>query len=57
MKKQKINLDCGYEVKVIALDIRRTYGEFLAGEPTLRGQYLCNRKFESTRALGQTKNH
>lgn len=35
MKKQTIKLDCGHEVEVIAIDIRRTYGEFLAGEPTL----------------------
>ncbi len=35
MKKQIIKLDCGYDVEVIAVDIRRTYGEFLAGEPTL----------------------
>jgi hypothetical protein len=35
MKKQIIKLDCGYDVEVIAIDIRRTYGEFLAGEPTL----------------------
>lgn len=35
MKKQTIKLDCGYEVEIIAIDIRRTYGEFLAGEPTL----------------------
>ncbi len=34
MKKQTIKLDCGHEVEVIAIDIRRTYGEFLAGEPT-----------------------
>ena len=35
MKKQTINLDCSHEVEVIAIDIRRTYGEFLTGEPTL----------------------
>ena len=35
MKKQTIKLDCGHEVDVIAVDIRRTYGEFLAGQPTL----------------------
>jgi hypothetical protein len=35
MKKQTIKLDCGHVVEVIAIDIRRTYGEFLAGEPTL----------------------
>ena len=35
MKKQTIKLDCGHEVEVIAIDIRRTYGEFFAGEPTL----------------------
>jgi hypothetical protein len=35
MKKQIIKLDCGYDVEVIAIDIRRTYGEFLAGKPTL----------------------
>ena len=35
MKKQTIQLDCGYQVEVIAVDITRTYGEFLAGEPTL----------------------
>ena len=34
MKKQTIKLDCGQVVEVIAIDIRRTYGEFLAGEPT-----------------------
>jgi hypothetical protein len=34
MKKQTIKLDCGHEVEVIAIDIRRTYGEFLAGQPT-----------------------
>jgi hypothetical protein len=34
MKNQKIKLDCGHEVEVIAIDIRRTYGEFLAGQPT-----------------------
>lgn len=34
MKKQTIKLDCGHEVEVIAVDIRRTYGEFLAGGPT-----------------------
>ncbi len=35
MKKQTIKLDCGHVVEVIAIDIRRTYGEFLAGEPIL----------------------
>lgn len=35
MKKQTIKLNCGHEVEIIAIDIRRTYGEFLAGEPTL----------------------
>ena len=35
MKKQTIKLDCGHVVEVIAIDIKRTYGEFLAGEPTL----------------------
>lgn len=34
MKNQTIKLDCGHEVEVIAIDIRRTYGEFLAGYPT-----------------------
>lgn len=34
MKNQTIKLDCGHEVEVIAIDIRRTYGEFLAGQPT-----------------------
>jgi hypothetical protein len=33
MKKDTIKLDCGHEVEVIAIDISRTYGEFLAGEP------------------------
>ena len=34
MKKHTIKLDCGHEVEVIAISINRTYGEFLAGEPT-----------------------
>ncbi len=33
MKNQTIKLDCGYEIEVIAIDIRRTYGEFLVGSP------------------------
>jgi hypothetical protein len=33
MKKDTIKLDCGHEVEVIAIDIRRTYGELLVGEP------------------------
>ena len=33
MKNQTIKLDCGHEVEVIAIDISRTYGEFLVGEP------------------------
>lgn len=35
MKKQTIKLECGHEVEVIAIAVNRTYGEFLAGEPTL----------------------
>lgn len=33
MGNDTIKLDCGHEVEVIAIDISRTYGEFLAGEP------------------------
>jgi len=33
MKNQTIKLDCGYEIEVIAIDIRRTYVEFLVGCP------------------------
>lgn len=33
MKKDIIKLECGHEVEVIAIDISRTYGEFLVGEP------------------------
>jgi hypothetical protein len=33
MNNQNIKLDDGYEIEVIALDVRRTYGEFLFGSP------------------------
>lgn len=42
MKKQTIELECGYDVEVIAIDIRRTYGEFLAGEPTFEDNIYVN---------------
>lgn len=34
MRNQTIKLDCGHKIEVIAIDIRRTYGEVLVGEPT-----------------------
>lgn len=39
MKKESIKLDCGYDVEVVAIDVRRTYGEFLVGSPNFEDSF------------------
>lgn len=55
MKKQTINLDRGHEVEVIAIDIRRTYGEFLAGEPTLEDNIYVIENLKAPEHWGKRK--
>ncbi len=55
MKNQTIQLDCGYQVEVIAVDIRRTYGEFLAGEPTLEDNIYVIENLKAPEHWGKRK--
>lgn len=55
MKKQTIKLDCGHEVEVIAIDIRRTYGEFLTGEPTLEDNIYVVENLKAPEHWGKRK--
>ena len=55
MKNQTIKLDCGHEVEVIAIDIRRTYGEFLAGEPTLEDNIYVIENLKAPEHWGKRK--
>lgn len=55
MKKQTIKLDCGHEVEVIAIDIRRTYGEFLAGEPTFEDNVYVVENLKAPEHWGKRK--
>ena len=55
MKKQTIKLDCGHEVEVIAIDIRRTYGEFLAGQPTFEDNIYVIENLKAPEHWGKRK--
>jgi hypothetical protein len=55
MKKDTIKLDCGHEVEVVAIDIRRTYGEFLAGEPTLEDNIYVVENLKAPEHWGNRK--
>ncbi|MBP6755801.1 MAG: hypothetical protein KA210_06610 [Bacteroidia bacterium] len=55
MKKQTIKLDCGHEVEVIAIDIRRTYGEFLAGQPTFEDNIYVVENLKAPKHWGNRK--
>ena len=55
MKKQTINLDRGHEVEVIAIDIRRTYGEFLDGEPTFEDNIYVIENLKAPEHWGKRK--
>lgn len=55
MKNQTIKLDCGHEVEVIAIDIRRTYGEFLAGQPTFEDNIYVIENLKAPEHWGKRK--
>lgn len=55
MKNQTIKLKCGYEVEIIAIDIRRTYGEFLAGEPTFEDNVYVVENLKAPEHWGKRK--
>lgn len=55
MKKQSIKLNCGHEVEVIAIDIIRTYGEILVGEPTFEDNFHIYENLKSPEHWGKRK--
>lgn len=55
MKKDTIKLDCGQKVEVMAIDIRRTYGEFLAGEPTFEDNIYVVENLKAPEHWGKRK--
>lgn len=55
MKNQTINLKCGHEVEVIAIDIRRTYGEILAGSPTFEDSLHVYENLKAPEHWGKRK--
>ena len=55
MKKDTIKLDCGHEVEVIAIDIRRTYGEFLAGQPIFEDNIYVVENLKAPKHWGNRK--
>lgn len=55
MNNQTIKLDCGHDVEVIAIDIRRTYGEFLAGEPSFEDNIYVNENLKAPEHWGKRK--
>lgn len=55
MKNQTIKLDCGHEVEVIAIDIRRTYGEILAGSPSFEDNVYVYENLKAPEHWGKRK--
>jgi hypothetical protein len=55
MKKQTIKLDCGHEVEVIAIDIRRTYGEVLVGSPSFEDNFHVYENLKAPEHWGKRK--
>ena len=55
MKNQTIKLKCGHEVEVIAIDIRRTYGEILAGSPSFVDNFHVYENLKAPEHWGKRK--
>lgn len=55
MKKQTIKLNCGFEVEVIAIAVNRTYGEFLAGQPTFEDNIYVIENLKAPEHWGERK--
>lgn len=55
MEKQTIKLDCGHEVEVIAIDIRRTYGEILVGSPRFEDNFYVYENLKAPEHWGNRK--
>ena len=55
MEKKKIKLDCGNEVEVIAIDIRRTYGEILVGSPCFEDNFHVYENLKAPEHWGKRK--
>lgn len=55
MEKQTIKLDCGHEVEVIAIDIRRTYGEILVGSPCFEDNFHVYENLKAPEHWGKRK--
>lgn len=55
MKNQTIKLNCGHEVEVIAIDIRRTYGEILDGSPSFEDNFHVYENLKAPEHWGKRK--
>lgn len=55
MKKETIKLDCGHTVEVIAIDIRRTYGEVLVGSPSFEDNFHVYENLKAPEHWGKRK--
>jgi hypothetical protein len=55
MKNQTIKLNCGHEVEVIAIDVSRTYGDFLVGEPSIEDNFYVNDNLKTPVHWGERK--
>lgn len=55
MEKQTIKLDCGHEIEVIAIDIRRTYGQILVGSPSFEDNVYVYENLKAPEHWGKRK--
>lgn len=55
MNNEVIKLKNGHEVEVIAIDISRTYGEFLAGEPSFEDNFHIYENLKAPEHWGKRK--
>lgn len=55
MKNQTIKLKCGHKVEVIAIDIRRTYGEILVGSPCFEDNFHVYENLKAPEHWGKRK--
>lgn len=55
MENQTVKLDCGHEVEVIAIDVRRTYGELLIGSPNFEDNFYVYESLKAPEEWGKRK--
>jgi hypothetical protein len=55
MINQRIKLDCGHEVEVVAIDVSRTYGEILVGSPSFEDNFNVYQNLKAPEHWGKRK--